>query len=321
VTGAKVKGRLGDVPTFSDADVAELVPMVDAVGALERAFSDAAAGRAKNMARTRIVWDGHRMQALGAYVESGRCAVVKSWLVTEHGAQPTVILFSTEDGSVLALMEAVQLGRLRTGAASGLAARYMTPPDADVLLVVGTGRQAFSQVEGIASVRPLRKVLIAARDPERTAAFAERIGQELELDAEPVGSVAEGAGRARIISMISSAREPILAAADLPSQVHVIAAGAIAPGSREVDSSVFADAGVVVADSVEQAREESAELQTAVDEGALRWEDVVELSAVVAGTASIAPDGLTVFKSLGVGLEDAAAAELVWRKSGQTDRA
>lgn len=306
---------LNEALVLSNEDIARLVSMSDAIDALERAFRDEAAGRAKTMERTRIVWDGRRMQALGGYVESGGSAAVKTWLVTERGAQPTLVLFSLEDGSVLGLMEAVELGRIRTGAASGLATRHLSAPDADVLLLVGTGRQAFAQAAGVAEVRSLRKILVAARDRERTASFAARLEEELGIQTEPAASIPKAAAEAAVVCTVTSAREPVLFGTHLAPGAHVNAAGAIAPGAREVDDDVFERADRVIVDSVEQAREESAELASAVAAGALRWEDVAPLHEAIVSGSERPTGAVTVFKSLGVGLEDAAIAQLAWERS------
>jgi ornithine cyclodeaminase/alanine dehydrogenase-like protein (mu-crystallin family) len=291
--------------------------MSDAIQALDQAFRDEAQGLAKTLERTMAVWEGHRMQALGGYINSSGCAAVKSWLVTEKGAQPTVILFSLEDGRVLALMEAVQLGRLRTGAASGLATRYLSSPDADTLLVVGSGRQAFAQVAAVAAVRSLQRIIVVARDPTRTGDFARRVEEAFSVETIVGPSVRKAASEASIISLITNAREPILNGSDLKPGTHVNAAGAIAPGAREVDDQVFGSADYVVADSVEQARLESAELNSAVQSGTLDWDSVMPLHQAVTGRLDRAADAITVFKSLGVGLEDAALAQLVWQRSQQ----
>src|SRR3712207_2002695 len=107
--------------------------MPDAVDALERAFAEEARGSAASMERTRVVWQGGRLQALGGYLDGEGFAAVKCWTVVGRAGHPVVALFSTRDGSLQALMDATELGRLRTGAASGLATKLLAGPEARTL--------------------------------------------------------------------------------------------------------------------------------------------------------------------------------------------
>jgi ornithine cyclodeaminase/alanine dehydrogenase-like protein (mu-crystallin family) len=312
VSSAALGRPYEDAVVLSDADVAELVSVPDAMDALELAFRDEGAGRAQNMQRTRAIWDDGRMQSLGGYVNGRRCAAVKSWVVTPNGAQPTVLLFSTETGRVLAIMEAAELGRIRTGAATGVAVRHLAPPDARVLLLIGTGRQAMAQVAAVAHVRSLTQVAVAGRDPQRTAEFAERVEERFGIEAEPADSIELAAGRADIITAVTNARAPVLLRAWVRPGTMVNAVGAVVPKAIEVDPALFGGADRVVVDSPAQAMVESAEIGEAVQEHGLDPDQLIPLHAVIDGRDP-AP-GITVFKSLGVGVEDAAVAELAWRR-------
>jgi len=298
---------------LSDADVAELIPHGEAVEALEQAFREEALGSAENMERTRIIWDHGRMQSLGGHVSGRECAAVKSWVVTSEGAQPTLLLFSTKNGRLLALMEAAELGRIRTGAASGVAIRHLARADVRTLLLVGTGRQAFAQVAAALHVREFTRVLVAARDRKRTEEFAAILTDRFGISARAVDSVESAAAEADVITTITTAREPVLMADWVRPGTLVNAVGAIVPGALEVDPALFARADRIVVDSVSQAAKESAELRAAVEDHGVAPDSAVPLHQVI-GTTPRARD-ITVFKSLGVGLEDAAVAELAWRRS------
>lgn len=304
---------------LGDTDVAELVPVPDAVEALEGAFREEAAGRAQTMQRTRVIWDEGRMQSLGGYVSGRGCAAVKSWVVTPQGAQPTVLLFSTETGKVLAIMEAAELGRIRTGGATGVAVRQLARPDARVLLLIGTGRQAMSQVAAIAHVRRLSLIMVAARDPDKLADFADRVAGRFGIETHPVGSIQAAAERADIITAVTNAREPVLLREWVRPGTMVNAVGAIVPSAIEIDPALFAAADRVVVDSPEQGMAESGELQRAVEDHGLDRDRLIPLHATI-DAQDIAP-GITVFKSLGVGLEDAVVAELAWRRHQERTQA
>jgi ornithine cyclodeaminase/alanine dehydrogenase-like protein (mu-crystallin family) len=223
-----------------------------------------------------------------------------------------VLLFSTETGKVLAIMEAAELGRIRTGAATAVAVRHLARPDARVLLLIGTGRQAISQIAAVAHVRELSRVIVAARDPEKTAAFADQVARRFGMDCRPAESIQAAAESADIITAVTNAREPVVQHEWIRPGTMVNAVGAIVPGAVEVDPALFAEADRVVVDSPDQGMAESAELQQAVQHHGLDPDRLIPLHAAIHGL-DVAP-GITVFKSLGVGLEDAAVAELAWRR-------
>jgi len=307
LSGTAFEGAL----VLSDADIRDLVPPGEAVEALEQAFVDEAAGRARTMERTRIIWEGGRMQSLGGYVSGRDCAAVKSWVVAGRDAQPTVLLFSTETGRLLALMEAAELGRIRTGAASGVAIRHLAREDVRTLLLIGTGRQAFAQVAAALHVRDFSRVVVAARDREKTEGFVSMLAAHFDIDASVADSVESAAASADVITAVTNSREPVLKSEWVAPGTLVNAVGAIVPGAVEVDPTLFARAELLVVDSVEQAENESAELRAAREQG-LALGTLVPLHDVI--LANRVPDGITVFKSLGIGLEDAAVAELAWRR-------
>jgi len=309
-----VSRPFGDVTLLGDADVAALLPMADAIEALEQTFREEARGQARSMPRTRVAWEDGRMQALGGHLPDRRCAGVKQWAVTPRGAQPTIVLFSTESGRVVAILEAAELGRIRTGATSGVAIRHMARQDASTLLVIGTGRQAMTQVAAAVSVRDVSQVLVAARDRARAAAFATRVEEQLAVPARAVASVAEGAAEADVITAITNATEPVLLRDMVGPASHVNAVGAIVPHAVEVDPALLAAADLLAADAVEQALAESAEVRAAVERHGASADAVVPLHRLVSGEVR-APAGLTVFKSLGLGLSDVTLAELSWRRA------
>ncbi len=303
-------------PRFlTDADVAALVPMPLAVQALAEAFRDEASGTAQTLQRTRVSWEGGRVQALGGYLGSRGCAAVKSWVATPNGAQPTLLLFSASDGRLLAIMDAAELGRIRTGAASAVATRALAREDATVLLVIGTGRQAAAQVAGALCVRPITRVLVAARDPAKTAQFAAELAERFGVAAGAAESVEAGAAEADVITAVTNAVEPVLRREWLRPGTHVNAVGAIVPWAVEVDPAIFAAAEVLAVDSPAQAAEESAELRAAAERHGLAPADLRPLHEIVTVGYRRGPDAITVFKSLGIGLEDVAVAELAWRLS------
>jgi ornithine cyclodeaminase/alanine dehydrogenase-like protein (mu-crystallin family) len=218
---------------------------------------------------------------------------------------------------LLAMMEADTLGRLRTGAASAVATRCLARPHAGAVGIIGTGAQARTQIEAIARVRPVALVKAYSRTESRREAFAEEMVQRLGAEVVAVDSAEEAVRDVDIIVTITSAREPVLRGAWLPPGVHINAAGSNAANRRELDSEAVARAGRIVVDSREQAMIEAGDLLAPIGEGRLSWEQVTELGEVVAGTVPgrRANDEITLFKSLGIALEDVATMHLVYTRA------
>lgn len=302
-------------PYLTDAQVVELISMPDAVAALEGAFAEEARSSAASMERTRVLWEGGRMQALGGYLDGAGYAAVKCWTVAGGSGHPVLALFSTRDGSLQALMDATELGRLRTGAASGLATKLLSSPEASTLALIGTGRQAPTQAEAVAAVRKLERIFAVGRDPDRTAAFARSLAERMGIPVEASTDVAAATRHADIVTAITNAETPVLTAEDLAPGTHVNGAGTILPRMCELDPGVFARAATVVVDSPEQAGREAGDLRQALESGAISADELLPLSAAVVDPPRRSSDDVTVFKSVGVGLEDAALAALAWTRA------
>ncbi|MBL8095136.1 MAG: ornithine cyclodeaminase family protein [Anaerolineales bacterium] len=234
---------------------------------------------------------------------------------TGHGAPRFLVpLYRGSTGVLLALIEADWLGRLRTGAASGVATKFMARADAEVLGVIGTGGQAFTQVLAVCAVRPIKQVRVYGRDPARRAAFARSLGGALTAEVQAVADARAAIEPADVVVTMTSASAPVFDGAWLKAGAHVNAAGSNHLLRREIDGVTVARAARVVADSVEQARLESGDLAAAVAEGALRWEDVLEFTDVVCGRVPgrAAPDEITLFESHGLSAWDIATAVRVY---------
>jgi alanine dehydrogenase len=298
----------GDRPPLwiSDAEAAELLPLGAAVDLLAEAHAAYAEGRATNMSRTHAQWGEAILHAVGGMVEG--TAGTKTWMYTPRGAKPLLVLFAVEDGSVVGVVEAFGMGKVRTAATSGLATRLLASEDAGVLALLGTGKQALAQARVAAEVRPLREVRVFGREPARRAAFAERLAAELSVSISEHDAVESAIAGASLLTAVTRAQDPIVTGAMLKPGVHVNAVGAIVPSRRELDESAVARCSLVVTESRMQAEEDSGELRAAVEAQSLRWDEVAELGDLVTGARAGRTDAeeITLFKSLGVGLADVA---------------
>jgi ornithine cyclodeaminase len=302
---------------IGEAEVAELLTMDDAIDVLAAAYRLQAQGLASSMRRAHVREGDAILHAVGGSLAGRGLAGTKTWMYTPGGASPLLIIFSIADGSVLAVVEAFAMGQMRTAATSGLATRVMAAPDASTLALLGTGKQSFSQAHAVTCVRPIRTVRLFGRRPEPRAKLAARLREELGVEVTEHGDVAEAVAGAEVITAITRSADPYLEGAWLPAGAHVNAVGAIVPSRRELQVDAVARCGLVAADSVAQARDDSGELRAAVGAGDLSWDDVRDLAEIV----DTPPDELrtatdiTLFKALGIGLSDVALGAEVLRRA------
>jgi ornithine cyclodeaminase/alanine dehydrogenase-like protein (mu-crystallin family) len=202
------------------------------------------------------------------------------------------------------------MGALRTGAASGIATKYLANSGAATLGVVGSGRQARTQVEAVCSVRPIRSVKVYSPTAAHCEKFCRDIATAFKVVATPVASAELAVRESAIVVSATTAEVPVVCGRWLAQGAHINAIGANYEHRRELDRDAVLAASVIVADDVEQVRYESTDLAIPVKQGALSWERVVSLGDIVAGKVagrSLVTD-ITLFKSLGVAIEDVALA-------------
>jgi alanine dehydrogenase len=305
---------------LTEQDVTDLFTMPDALAAVEAVFKAQAAGEATNEARRRVRAAGatlHVMSGAAADFEGAGYLGLKAYTVAAGKARFYVQLFDAATGELLAFVEADKLGQMRTGAASGVATKYLARADAATVGVYGAGWQAASQLAAVCAVRDIKRVRVYSRTAERREKFCAQMRAELQLDDIAPAARPEEAADADIVITITSAREPVLEGAWLRPGAHVNAAGGNSVLRREFDDAVVTRSSFVAVDSLEQAKVEAGELIAAVERGALTWERVRELRHVVSGELKGRQDDrqITLFKSLGLAIEDVAAAAVVYRKA------
>jgi ornithine cyclodeaminase/alanine dehydrogenase-like protein (mu-crystallin family) len=296
---------------LSEDDVTSLVSPGEAIPVIEDCFRRIAAAQVELLPRRRFAVDGGSFAVMAAADRGLGVAGLKSYAVAGGRAEFVVCLFDLADASLVATIAADRLGQVRTGAASGVAAKHLARPGAASLGLIGAGWQAESQLAAIrAAVPSIERVVVSSRTPERAAAFAERHGAE----------VADGpaeAGACAVVVTATSSRDPVLRGDWLSEGALVCAIGANVPTARELDSQVIARATLVCCDSLEDARLESGDLIEPVAAGQLDWLEVQELHSIVAGElpGRQRDDDVIVFKSNGIAPWDVALAHAVVRRA------
>lgn len=293
-----------------DRDVRSLLDMSETIDAMEQAFVALSHKHAINRPRIRIAMKNGVLHLLGASFPGGGILGLRTTTVFHQGMRSVVLLFSVEDGRLLSLVEADWLGRVRTGAASGLATRHLAIPQATRVGLIGAGKQAETQLLGICAVRAIRTVWVYSRHPSACEAFCERMARQLQIEVLPVATAREAVGEADVVITATSAGEPVLSGEWLKPGCHVNAIGSNWPKRRELDNETLERSSLIVTDSVEQARLEAGDLLIPANAGSLDWESVWELADVVAGDGPQRNSSydITIFKAVGVALEDITVA-------------
>jgi ornithine cyclodeaminase/alanine dehydrogenase-like protein (mu-crystallin family) len=280
--------------------------MREAIDALRIAFRNYAEGRAGNLPRRRLFLDTGAVLHQNAAWWGGFFGTKIYSTHPKHGAWFTFHLYDAETARPLAQFEADWLGQIRTGAVSGLAADLLAPQRSIRVGIIGSGFQARSQVEAVRTVREVRDVRVWSRNEAKREKFA------AEMGASPVASAEEAAAGSDILITATFAKEPVIDAEAVESGTLVLAMGSNHPHRRELPPELVKGATVVVEDT-EACRIEAGDLLLALDEG--DWKRVIELRQLLVQKRERRDNETIVFKSVGLGLEDVAAAAFVFRKA------
>jgi ornithine cyclodeaminase/alanine dehydrogenase-like protein (mu-crystallin family) len=305
------------VPIYlNEQHAAEFVDMPSAVAAVRDAFLAQARGEAVNIPRTRLEFGERRLNVMaGGGRAPDRYALKSYGSATYH-----ILLYSAQQG-LLAIMEANLLGQIRTGAASAVATQALARPDAGKVGLIGAGRQARTQIHALHSVGRAREVAVFARNRAKQTAFCVQLASELALPVRAASSAQEAVAGADIVVTATNSSTPVVMSEWLSSGAHVNAMGANAASRRELDPQIVLRAALVVTDDVEQARTEAGEFIDLARAGRLDWNDLIPLHRVIGAPGFRRdPDAITLFKSLGVGLEDLAIASLLYDRAAASGR-
>jgi ornithine cyclodeaminase/alanine dehydrogenase-like protein (mu-crystallin family) len=311
---------------FDAATIREAAPIDELLDAVEDAYRDVAAGRDRSPIRSRVEAPNGDLLVMPGLREGGAGTSVKIVTVVPANAerglptvQAVVLWLDATTGQPLAVLEGTALTAMRTGAASGVGTRLLARPDASVLAVIGAGGQADWQVRGVCAARPIREVRVFSRTPSGRDAFAARLradlGSAIRVTAAPSPEAAIRA--ADVVCCATTSSKPVFDAAWLTPGAHVNGIGAFRLGMVELPAELFSRATLVAVDSRNAALAEAGDLVAAIESGHFVADSLVEIGTVDRSWAlKRDPEAITVFKSVGLAIQDVAAAEVVMRHFG-----
>jgi alanine dehydrogenase len=298
---------------LTEDEVRQLLTMDEALEAVEQGLRKLALGEAENVPRSRVRTDHVMLHVLSAAAKTLGVAGYKAYATGRKGAAFHVGLFDGKSGALLALIQADYLGQVRTGAASGVATKYLARPEAATVGIYGSGKQARTQLWAVAKVRKVARAHVYSPSEENRRRFAEEMSRLCDTEVVPVADPEAAARGLDVVITATTSREPVLRGQWLAPGTHVNAIGSNFLSKAELDVEAVRRCDVVVVDSRDQARLEAGDLVKPLESGTLKWDDVHELGQVLIGRhdGRTRPEDITLFKSLGIAVEDVAVAARV----------
>ena len=318
---------------LSEKDVRAVLSMDDLIESMHAALVQFSSGKVQQPLRTIIGVEANARSGKGgfygvmpAFLPQPAALGTKLVTVYESNAArglpthlATIVLLDPETGELLAILDGRYITEARTAAVSAVSAKHLARPDAGVLAIVGSGVQARSHIEALIRVQRFEEIRVWGRDPARLFSLVEEMLPRVGTRLVPVESVREAVRDAGIVALVTAAREPVVERAWIAPGAHICAVGACRPDQREMDTSLVRDARVFV-DSRVGALAEAGDLVIPIKEGAFAASHIVaELGEVLGGRVQgrRSADEITIFKSLGMAVEDVAAARLAWERASE----
>jgi len=316
---------------LDNQQIRELLPMTECIELMADALSALARGEVYQPLRTIVrppearrllgLMPAYRAGEQGAFGLKAICVFPGNPAIGKDAHQGAVMLFSRETGELLALMNASEITAIRTAAVSAVATRLLAREDAEQLGIIGAGVQARTHLAALAAVRPIKRARIACRNIEHAEELAREMQGQFSFSIEPVRTNEESVRGADLIVTATSSLEPVINKEWISPGAHVNAIGTHSPNSREIDSPTMAAAQIYV-DRRESALNESGDYLLAAKEGLVNPESIKgEIGELLIGTkpGRTSANEITLFKSLGLAIEDVVSADYLYRKALSTN--
>jgi ornithine cyclodeaminase len=291
---------------LNEKDVKELLDMPTALEAVEEVLKELALGEAVNIPRERTRTRKGALHILQGAVESQGLTGYKAYTSTREGNRFLVYLYNSTAGNLEAVIEADYLGMMRTGAAGGVAAKWLSRPDAAVAGLFGTGRQAQGQLEALCRVRPIKKIKVLGRDREHLRLFCTRNSEHLNLPVEPAASGEEVVRNSDIVITATTAAQPVVHHPWVEEGTHLNAIGSNALIRCEIDEKTLRQCDLITVDARDVAARECGDLLPLLEKGRINWRQIAELGEIIAGRVPGRRNErqITLFESQGLAVQD-----------------
>lgn len=311
-------------------EVAELLAMESCITVMESVLKDLSAGQAVQSLRQVLpLHQGNLIGLMPGYLQAEEVAGAKiiSVFPSNHGSglpshQGLVTLFDSSTGVLKAVVDGQKITAIRTAAVSAVATRYLARKDAEVLTILGTGEQAKSHLEAMLLVRSIREVRVWSRTHAKAKDFQVEMSRKYGVEIVVAESVQEAVSPADIICTVTASTEPVLKGEWLKSGVHINAVGACRPTDRELDSETVRLAKLYV-DRLESAHNESGDYLIPLNEGVITSGHIIgEIGELISGRIEgrATADEITLFKGLGLAIEDLAAANFIYNEAAKLQK-
>jgi alanine dehydrogenase len=298
-----------------ESDVEKLLTMKMTLELIERVHREYSTGQASDVPRERTRLPKAALHMLQGAVPSAGVFGYKAYTSSREAVRFLVYMFSAERGTLEAIVEANYMGMMRTGAAAGVAAKWLAREDAKVAGIIGSGWQARGQIEALANVRTLERVKVWSRNAGKLSEFCGKTSRELSLDIVPAASAEDAVRGSDIVATITTSATPVFSGEWLAPGTHVNAAGSNSLLRQEIDEATVRKASVIAVDSRPTATKECGDLLPALEKGRITMGSVSELGEIIAGTrpGRTTPEQVTLFESQGMAIQDLIIAEAMAR--------
>jgi ornithine cyclodeaminase/alanine dehydrogenase-like protein (mu-crystallin family) len=302
---------------LTEDDVRQVLTMDMALEAVREGLRKLALDEVHNIPRARAQTDHAMLHIMAAAAKSLGFMGYKAYATGRKGANFHFALIDGKTGALLSIMQADYLGQVRTGAASGIATEYMARPDASEVGLFGAGKQARTQLQAVCQVRKIERVQVYCRNEENRRQFAAEMSELCKTDVTPVPRPELATEDKDIVITATTSREPVFNGHWIAEGTHINAVGSNFLGKAEIDAVTVRRCESIVVDSKEQARIEAGDFVQALEDGSIHWADIHELGQVIVGryTGRAHPQDVTLFKSLGIAIEDVAVGARVYQKA------
>ncbi len=292
---------------ISEPQTRKLIDMTQAVKALDKIFHDRAAGKMRNVPRRRLKGSSKQLNMMAAWNQDSDLICLRAYAANAN----TITLYHGGKGGIQAIINMAYLSSLRTGAATGVAAKYLAPANSKVLGIIGPGWQATFQVEAVAETCAIEQVVVWGRTPKRRKDFIKQMSKVVKADWKEAATIEEVEGVSDILVLSTDSTTPVANGTHLKDEVMVASIGANATVKHEVSNHLIRRMDLIVTDDIAAAKADSGDLVEACQTGVARWEAIVPLEKVVADGAPQPRPRRIFFQSNGIADEDLAVGRYV----------